>query len=572
MNSALFLALRRLREPIIALVAIYVIGMLGLVLIPGVDEQGREWRMSLFDAFYFMSYTATTIGFGEVPQAFSYGQRLWVTFTIYLSVLGWAYAIGSVLALGRDRAFRQTLTQQRFESQVRRLREPFYLVCGCGETGTLVCRALDRLGVRFVAIDIDERQVAELDLLDFRVDAPALVADARVPENLIRAGLRQPQCRGLLALTSDDSANLAAAIAVKLLHPGIPVLARAMDHTIAANMASFGTDHIINPFEAFGDYLSLAIQAPGRFHLTTVLTGLPGSPREPQALPPRGAWVVCGYGRFGREVVACLDREGMDVTIIDPDPNEEARPRYVQGTGTEAHPLRQAGVEHAVGIVAGTDDDMNNLSMAVTARELNPDLFVILRQNLQANRALFEAFLADMQMVSSRLIAHRCLALLTAPMLARFLHQIREGSDEWAEQAAQRIAAISGSRNPHIWTIVLDGDSTPAVYAAIASGRQQVPLDVLLRDPADRNARLSCLPLLLASGAGDTLLPEPDAILHPGDRLLFAGRGAARRAQKGLLQNANVFDYVHVGREVPGGWVWEWLTRRREDPRVRPAR
>jgi hypothetical protein len=29
---------------------------------------------------------------------------------------------------------------------------------------------------------------------------------------------------------------------------------------------------------------------------------------------------------------------------------------------------------------------------------------------------------------------------------------------------------------------------------------------------------------------------------------------------------------VHVGREVPGGWVWEWLTRRREDPRVRAAR
>jgi Trk K+ transport system NAD-binding subunit len=572
MNSALFLALRRLRQPIIALVAIYVVGMLGLVLIPGVDAQGREWRMSLFDAFYFMSYTATTIGFGEIPQAFGYGQRLWATFTIYLSVMGWAYAIASVLALGADRAFRQTLTQQRFEREVRRLREPFFLVCGCGETGTLVCRALDRIGIRFVAIDIDEKQVAELDLLDFQVDAPAMVADSRVPDNLVRAGLKHPQCRGLLALTSDDSANLAAAIAVKLLHPGIPVLARAMDRTIAGNMASFGTDHIINPFEAFGEHLSLAIQAPGRFHLTTLLTGLPGSPREPHALPPRGAWVVCGYGRFGREVVACFDREGMDVTIIDPEPNSEARRRYVQGTGTEAQPLREAGVEHAVGVVAGTDDDVNNLSMAVTAREVNPRLFVILRQNLQANRALFDAFDADMQMVPSRIIAHRCLALLTAPLLARFLHAIRERTDEWAEQAAERIAAVCGPRNPHIWTVVVDNQTAPAVHAAIADGRRQVPLEVLLRDPADRNARLSCLPLLLASGESERVLPELDSILHPGDRLLFAGRGAARRAQRNLLQNANVFDYVHVGRDVPGGWVWEWLTQRHEDGRSRTAR
>ena len=35
--------------------------------------------MGFFDAFYFMSYTATTIGFGELPQAFNDAQRMWVT-------------------------------------------------------------------------------------------------------------------------------------------------------------------------------------------------------------------------------------------------------------------------------------------------------------------------------------------------------------------------------------------------------------------------------------------------------------------------------------------------------------
>ena len=56
-----------------------------------------------------MSYTATTIGFGELPYAFTDAQRLWVTATIYLTVIGWAYAIGSLLTLLQDRAFRQAV-------------------------------------------------------------------------------------------------------------------------------------------------------------------------------------------------------------------------------------------------------------------------------------------------------------------------------------------------------------------------------------------------------------------------------------------------------------------------------
>ena len=58
--------------------------------------------MGFFDAFYFMSYTASTIGFGELPHPFTEAQRLWVTISIYLTVIGWAYAIGSLLALFQE--------------------------------------------------------------------------------------------------------------------------------------------------------------------------------------------------------------------------------------------------------------------------------------------------------------------------------------------------------------------------------------------------------------------------------------------------------------------------------------
>ena len=102
-SSTIFLVMRRMRTPLITLIVIFSISAVGLTLIPGVGPDGQAARISLFESFYFMSYTATTIGFGELPWPFTPAQRLWVTFSIYLSVIGWAYAIGSLLTLLQDR-------------------------------------------------------------------------------------------------------------------------------------------------------------------------------------------------------------------------------------------------------------------------------------------------------------------------------------------------------------------------------------------------------------------------------------------------------------------------------------
>ncbi|HVL36125.1 MAG TPA: NAD-binding protein, partial [Burkholderiales bacterium] len=355
-----FLALRRLRAPILALIAVFALSIVALVLVPGVDAEGRRWHFTLTQALYFIAYTATTIGFGEIPHDFTDAQRLLVTAIIFASVLGWAYLLASLLALARDRAFRASRVEARFRRQVAALGEPFYLICGFGETGLLVGRALDTLRQRFVVVDIDAQRVEASQLIDLSQPPPALTGDARLPENLLAAGLARPECRGVLALTNDDQANLAVAMAVRLLHPDIPVLARAMSRDTAANMASFGTDHIINPFAKFGDYLTLAIASPGSYRLLSWLTGLPGTTLKPETAPPRGPWIVCGYGRFGREVVQACRGHGLEVTVIDPEERPADGLVTVRGLGTEAPSLIGAGVREAVGIVAGTDDDIAN--------------------------------------------------------------------------------------------------------------------------------------------------------------------------------------------------------------------
>src|SRR5689334_22110906 len=175
-SSTVFLILRRMRAPLIVLITIFAVSVLGLTLIPGRDEAGQVTRMGFFDAFYFMSYTATTIGYGEIPQPFTGAQRLWVMATIYLTVIGWAYAIGSLLTLLQDRAFRQALGLQRFTRTVARLREPFLLVVGYGQTGQLLGRSLDAIGRRFVVLDVAGERVDVLDIDSYHADVPGLAA------------------------------------------------------------------------------------------------------------------------------------------------------------------------------------------------------------------------------------------------------------------------------------------------------------------------------------------------------------------------------------------------------------
>ncbi len=559
MNSAFFLVLRRMRAPIIVLIVIYAISVIGLTLVPGVDAEGKTAPpLSFFHAFYFISYTATTIGFGEIPNAFSDAQRLWVTVCIYLTVIGWSYSVVTLIGLLQDKGFQNTLTGNRFVRRVRRLKEPFYLVAGCGETGNLICRTFDRTGQAFVVLEKDEQRVEELDLQDFKTDIPALAADARQPDNLLLAGLKHPKCRGVLAVTNDEQANLAIAIAVRLLNPDIPVIARARSPAAQANMASFGTDHIINPYERFAEHLALAVAAPERFRLIELLTSLPESPLPEPHRPPSGRWIMCGYGLFGHALEERLRATDIALTIIDPAVADAAHD--ITGDGTEASTLRQAGIDTASGIIAGTDNDINNLSIAVTAAELKPDLFVVARQNHSANSALFEAYAADFTMLPSRIVAQECIAILTAPLLARFLDQLRSRDEAWSAALSSQLQRIGDGLTPVVWDTRLNISEAPGAYHVLMH-HGRFCLGDILRDGTDRSQALPIVTLMIERGDEIYILPPDDFQLEAGDQLLLAGPLGARRNLDFTLSNPHEVHYVLSGSEESGTLLSRLLKR-----------
>ena len=314
-SAGVFLVLRRMRVPLIVLIVIFAVSVLGLSLIPGQDAQGRPDRMGIFDSFYFMSYTATTIGFGELPHPFTAAQRMWVTLTIFLSVIGWAYAIGSLLSLMQDQGFRQALARRSFTKAVRRMREPFLLLVGYGNASKMLARSLDDMGRRFVVIDNQDTRVSAVELDSYRADAPALLGDARDTGLMTLAGLGHGTCEGVVALAGDDETNLDVAMTTALLRPDLPVIARSSSRDVAERMRAFHVQEVVNPLDRFGDHLRILLRSPAAYQLMIWLTSAPGTPlpRRFERLP-HGRWVICGHGRYGDELSSDLRAEGLDVT------------------------------------------------------------------------------------------------------------------------------------------------------------------------------------------------------------------------------------------------------------------
>lgn len=548
-----------MRAPLIVLIGAYAVSVGGLVLVPGLDDRGNPWKFDFFHAFYFVSFMGSTIGFGEIPYAFSAAQRLWTTLAMYLTVIAWLYAIGNILALIQDPAFKRAVTEQRFTRQVRRIRESFYLICGYGETGSLLVRALSRREIQSVVIDNNPENINALSLEDLSFDIPCLCANVRDARHLLEAGLQHPKCIGVVAITDVDDVNIKIAVTGKLLNPRIKVISRAESRNAAANLASFNTDHIINPFDTFAAHLAMTLRIPSVHLLYDWLISLPNQPLHPPVTPPRGTWIVCGYGRFGRAVHRYMQYEGIPTVIIEPLA-ERAPEGAVVGYGTEAVNLREAGVEKAVGIIAGTDRDANNLSIIMTAQQLNPELYLVARQNRRNNDALFQAAKLHLVMQSNRIIVWRILSFLTEPLLAHFLRLAKHHNEEWAKALLERIRGICGDVTPETWSTVIDSEQAPAVYMALTQGRK-VRLWHLLENPQERQQPLPGFALLLVRGKQEKLLPDRDETLQIGDQLLFCTQYETAGRMMWALFNPNTLEYIETGEERPDGYLWRWWSR-----------
>lgn len=558
-----FLVLRYMRRPLMTLITVYAVSMVGWILIPGVKPDGSPDQLSFFHAFYFLTYTVTTTGFGELPHTFTEAQRMWGIVSLYAGVIAWFYALGSIVGLVQNPDFQLALEERRFAKRVRRITEPFCIICGFGNTGALLTRGLTDAGVTVIIVERRIERIKTLQLRDYRSSVAGLCADARVPEHLVEAGLTKANCQAIIALTQEEELNLKIAVAARLLSENVQVITQSTSAAHEEILATLGGDvHIIDPFQTYARYLAASIRTPAVHTVNQWLSGTPDATLDQIVRPPTGTWVICGLGRMGGWLIRLLRAEEIETVAIEPNDVEAADIEVIAGRATRDN-LIQANVESAAGIVVATQSDTDNLSIVLTTKSLNPDAFIIVRQNRYRNRTLFDVAKTDMVMMPSIVSARRILFLLIAPMLKTFFEHLSDDTPETrdADDIVRILRERVGGSQPRVWTVDTAHLETEALRRF---GTKKIPLTLehVLSDPADRDAQLPSVPLVLERADTQQVLPDLTTTIQPGDRLLLCGTERARRLIDATFNNEYTLFYLATGTEEPRGWLMHWLERR----------
>ncbi len=553
--------LRYMRRPVFVLIIVYAIGITGMALIPGKDADGNVEYMSLFHAFYFFTYTATTTGFGEIPNEFTDTQRLWTIFCVYMGVVSWLYTISVIWRLVQNPHFQLALNENQFAKSVQRIMHSFFILCGFGDSGCLLARGLSGHWLGAVVLDTDPERIKALALRDYRVKMPGLCADPGVPKHLVDAGVRMSNCKAVVVLTMDEEVNLQISIMARFLNPDIPILCRSTSKRHIEHLETLGNVAVINPFEIFAQLLSMAITAPRLHNLNSCLVHAKGVKLGQPLDVPVGDWILCGYGRMGKWLHKYFVKHGVRPVIIDPDIGEVAGSTSVIHSHANQLSLKEAGIDHAAGVVAGTDRDHDNLSILMCARALRPKAFTIVRQNMHENQIAFDAAKAELILQSSLTTARRILKHLISPQIQILVDYLIERGETATKQVVDRLQAAIGNNQPHLWRTNLCGDEAIAVVQHLQKHRN-LSLGELLRDPYDLDGQIACITLAIQRGDERIMLPDDNEVLFAGDEILLCGTEHSETMLAASMNNAYTLHYLITGKDKPRGYLFQWLENR----------
>ena len=216
-------------------------------------------------------------------------------------------------------------------------------------------------------------------------------------------------------------------------------------------------------------------------------------------------FIVCGYGRVGRQVARDLRATGGRVVVLDHNPlNREVAQAdgvpYIEGQASEDEILTQAGIDRAAAVIACVDSDAENIFITLSARELRGDILIVARASAE-----------DSEKKLARAGADRVISpyKTTGTEMARIaLHPQVGGAVEVADYRVEQIEVPAEC----------DGRGK-----TIAQARGGVVI-VALRHPDGR----------LESQ------PSPDAVIDAGDTLVALGTPVELERLEALFQPATV--------------------------------
>ena len=143
-------------------------------------------------------------------------------------------------------------------------------------------------------------------------------------------------------------------------------------------------------------------------------------------------YILCGFGRVGQEIGREFTERAVSFVVLDHNPEAlaaatDAGYLVLEGDPTRDENLRAAGIEHARGLIAAGDSDANNTYITLTAKSLNPKLFVIARASTPDIESRLRRAGAD-RVFSPYVLAGRRIALAaTQPFMVDFVDALPHG-------------------------------------------------------------------------------------------------------------------------------------------------
>ena len=209
--------------------------------------------------------------------------------------------------------------------------------------------------------------------------------------------------------------------------------------------------------------------------------------------------IICGFGRVGRETADMLSARGVHHVVVDIDAAAIAsisgkHIATVVGDATQETTLREARIERARTLIAAADSDVQNTYIVLTARALNPSLFIVARAGSDSAERRLKSAGAD-SVVSPYQIGGRRMALAAVqPALVQFV---------------DRITTIEAGSGHVLAEVIVEDAPRGMAGRTLEAVAAQAPAVHVLGMERD--------------GEGFTVGPHGDVTLRRGDRLFVYG-------------------------------------------------
>ena len=551
-DSSLWIVLQRMRVPFLVLVVSYTISIIGLLLIEGVDNNGNPYQLSIFDAFYFVTYTATTIGFGETPFVFTYSQRLWATIIVYLVVLSWFYSIGTLISLLQDKFFLLEIKKARFKRHVNNIKQKYIIILGYNYTTSKIIKKALQEGIRTVVIEKDKYKVDHLLLENYTPYVPALEGDAFDPKALEAAGIKSKYCKAVVSLFEEDTLNLRIALTSKLLNKHVTLAVKSTTDNHTENLYDLGVEIVENPFEIMASHVQMALTAPNLLKLKNWIHNL-GTLEESLQKLPEGKYIICGYGRMGHSIYNVLQKNNIDSTFIEIDKSrftnltQDESDRLILGDGDDKEMLLKAGIKNSIAVIAGTNNDTVNLSILATARKLNPKIITMARENEIDDFSIFNHAKIDYIFMPSKILINKTTNALINPLADKFIQLLAVQDEKWAQHLV-RVLIETIDNDPKLYELILNEKEAPQIFNKLNKNKK-IKLSLLKTSLRNNYMSNNIVPLFLVrENNEDLLLPAWNTLLEKNDKILFACDENAIDDLEYICQNIHEFEYASMGK------------------------